>query len=360
MHLFGRSILARGYTLRVMLKQTFWLAGLALLTVACERPPQALPEAPAAAVDPPTRVTALGRLEPGEGVVDIGVPAGDRLAHLAVVEGQAVVAGQVLATLESLDTRDAERRAQQARIDEARQRLRRSQDIRPIAVAARNADVRRLEAELELARSDLRRTRALVDDDVLPPRELDYQASVEAQVRETLAHARTTLDQEQRDRDLAIAEARAALRTAEAELATAEARHGRTEIRSPLDGSVLDILLFAGESTQNGPLLRLGEVQRMYAVAEMHETDARFVAVGHRATIHSPALPQTLNGTVESISRLVHKNDVLDVDPAADTDSRVIEARILLAEPEVAARFVHLQVDIEIHLGEAARETTGE
>lgn len=340
--------------------RTFLASSLALCLVACDTTPELLPSAPETTMAPPAVVTALGRLEPGLGVIEVGVPGGDRLAHLAVAEGESVQVGQVLATLESFDERSGERQTRQARVAEARQRLRRGFEMLPLAVAAREADVRRLEADLNLASSDLRRTRSLVQDEVLPARELDYQEAVEAQARETLEHARTSLEQERRDRQLAIAEAQAALRTAEAELATAQARQEQVEIRAPVDGTVLDILLLDGESTQGGQLLRLGEVQRMYAVAEMYETDARFVTTGHSATIRSPALPEPLNGVVESISQLVHKSDVLDTDPASDTDSRVIEARILLDPAEVASRFVHLQVDIEIHLRDDVTATAGE
>ena len=302
------------------------------------------------AASPPSAVTALGRLEPGFGVVDVGLPLGDRVARLEVTEGESVTAEQVLAVLESFDERQAEQQSRQARVEEAQQMLRRSLDIMPSAIAARQADVRRLEADVELARSDLRRTESLVRDAVLPARELDYQRAVEAQARETLEHAKAVLDQERRERRLAITAARAALRTAEAELATAQARLEQTMIRAPLDGSVLDILRFPGESTQEGPLLRLGEVQHMVAVAELYESDARFVTVGQSATVTSPALAEVLHGRVALISQLVHKNDVLGIDPVTDTDSRVIEARIELDRSDLAARFVHLQVDVEIQV----------
>jgi len=62
----------------------------------------------------------------------------------------------------------------------------------------------------------------------------------------------------------------------------------------------------------------------------------------------SPALPKALHGKVKQRSRLVHKNDVLGVDPAADSDARVMEMRIQIEDAEVAGQFVHLQVDIEI------------
>jgi HlyD family secretion protein len=55
-------------------------------------------------------------------------------------------------------------------------------------------------------------------------------------------------------------------------------------------------------------------------------------------------------GTVERISSQISKNDVLDNDPAADVDSRVIEVRIRLneASSSLVADLINLQVDVEI------------
>ena len=333
------------------MRHSFLLLSLCALTFfGCDGTPT--PATSQVSVDrsPPDRVTALGRLEPGWGVVDVGTPIGDRVARLEVTEGDTVTKDQLLAVLESHDRRAAELTVRQAQLAEAHRRLQRSLAMQPLALASRQAEVRRLEADLRLAESDLRRTQALVQEEVLPPRDLDFQESVEGQAREALQLARTLLDQERRDRELAIHEARAAVRTAEANVEAAQAQLELSEVRAPVDGTVLDILLFDGESTQSGTLLRLGEVERMFAVAELHETDARFVEVGDTATVTSPALPSTLTGTVDIVSQLVHKNDVLDVDPVASTDSRVMEARIRVEPSGVAARFVHLQVDVDIQV----------
>ncbi len=306
-----------------------------------------------AAVDR-SQVTALGRLEPGLGVIDVGSPPGERVRRLEVTEGEAVSAGQVLAILESFDERRTDVEVRRALAVEARNRLTRAREVGPLAIAAREATVRRIAADLALATSDLRRTRELVASEVSPERDQEFREAAVAQAKASLDEARTVLERENREHELTITEAEAAVATAEAELARAEASLAQSEIRSPADGEVLDLLVLAGESTDGSAILRLGESQKMYAIAEVYETDARFVRPGQRATITSPALADALTGTVARVSDLVHKNDVLGIDPAADTDSRVFEARILLDNPEVAAHFVHLQVDIAITVGENA------
>ena len=44
----------------------------------------------------------------------------------------------------------------------------------------------------------------------------------------------------------------------------------------------------------------------------------------------------------------IFKNDVLSIDPRADTDSRVVETRVRLEDPATAARLIYLQVTIVI------------
>jgi len=95
-------------------------------------------------------------------------------------------------------------------------------------------------------------------------------------------------------------------------------------------------------------LLELGRVEKMYAIAEVYETDIRRVKIGQKASIRSSALSADLSGTVELIRHMVHKQDVTGTDPAADKDARIIEVEILLDDPEPARSLTNLQVQIVI------------
>ena len=104
-----------------------------------------------------------------------------------------------------------------------------------------------------------------------------------------------------------------------------------------------------GERIGEFGLLELGQTQHMYVVAEVYETDIGLVSEGQAVTISSPALSGTLNGSVERIGAIIGKNDILDLDPVARTDSRVIEVFILLDDPATVATLTYLQVDVEFH-----------
>ena len=92
----------------------------------------------------------------------------------------------------------------------------------------------------------------------------------------------------------------------------------------------------------------------MRAVAEVYETDIGPVKVGQLATISSRALPHPITGKVSRIGNMVFKNDVLNVDPAARADARVIEVWIDLDAPALTERLTNLTVDVVINVGGVA------
>ena len=241
---------------------------------------------PAAPATVPSEITALGRLEPKDGVIRVAGPS-----HFAVVIGKLfidtndpVTAGQPIALLDSYD--------------------------------GTKANVARLKAELQQADREYQRYARLFADGV-----------VSASERESWQYKVETL--------------RAELQRAEAELELAV-------VRSPINGHVLDVHARQGERVGPDGIAELGQTDAMYAVAEVYETDAPRVRIGQRATVSSPALLQPVGGAVDRIGLKVGKQDVLSVDPAAKTDSRVVEVRILLDDARQVAGLTNLEVDVTI------------
>ena len=104
----------------------------------------------------------------------------------------------------------------------------------------------------------------------------------------------------------------------------------------------------AGERVGTEGILELGDTTAMYAIAEIYETDIGRVKPGQRARISSPALSQSLAGEVVRIGLKIGKQDVLDADPVAKTDARVVEVEIRLDEGPDVSRLTNLQVRVEI------------
>jgi HlyD family secretion protein len=138
--------------------------------------------------------------------------------------------------------------------------------------------------------------------------------------------------------------------SAEAHVKAQEAQLELSLIRAPIDGEILKVFTYPGERIGNDPILRMGDTADMHVVVEVHETDVGRVRVGQRATITSPALPAPVGGVVEEVGLLIFKNDVLDVDPRAPQDTRVVEVRVKLSDSAAVARFTHLEVSTRIEV----------
>jgi HlyD family secretion protein len=336
-------------------------------------------------------VAALGRLEPEGEVIDLGAPAGDRLGRLLVVEGQTVQAGEVLGYLETYGERQAEKEWIASQLREARARLetetahaealiqeadlavKQVEEVQLLDIQSQEAKVRVLEEELSNANKEFNRIIKLHGTGAVSPQEADSKSLAVNRAKEELLSARAVRDRLKVARDINLLQARAQLSTARANLAKvkstipvaslaknlvlAENRESLTVLRAPRPGRVLRILTRTGEATGTKPILRLGHTEQMMVVAEVYETDVRHLRLGQRAEVNSPALAGTLTGTVAHIGWLIYKNDVLHIDPTANTDSRIVEVRIRLDESKPAERLTNMQVNVRIllHGGGTAR-----
>ena len=234
-------------------------------------------------------ISSLGRIEPENGVLQLAGPSGGGLTGavmtaLEVAEGDWVDSGQVVARLDSYDLRAAE--------------------------------VARLEAILLNARSEISRQKDL------SKRNLTSGANLETA---------------QMELDIALAD-----------LAAARARLELAIVRAPIRAQVLEIHAYPGERVGPEGVMELGRTDRMYAVAEVYETDIAQVEVGQVARIRSSAFDDELLGKVERISLKVGRLDVIGADPIAKTDARVVEVFILLDDSEAVSRYTNMQVKIEI------------
>ena len=354
--------------------------------VASRASPGADPHQSAAASETVTRrtVTARGRLEPESEVIGVGAAPDDRIGTIRVVEGQTVHAGDALVYLTTHEERLKERDYAASQLEDARTRLsaetahggsliresevriRQLEATQPIEIDAQRANVDTIQSELAQSRADLERNQGLWRDGIVTQQVLDHSLAEVGQNESRLRNARATLERLQRDHTLSLEMARAQLHSAQTSLSSAqslvqmrslesnvqlaEARLARTIIRAPIDGVILKVELHPGESVGQGPILKMGNTSRMFAVAEVYETDIGLVRVGQKARLRSGALAREVTGVVAAIGRTIHRTTVLDVDPAADADSRIVEVRIKLDESEPVASLTNLQVRIDIQI----------
>ncbi|MEM7793110.1 MAG: efflux RND transporter periplasmic adaptor subunit [Cyanobacteria bacterium P01_C01_bin.118] len=341
-----------------------------------------------AAKPPPERVdvAALGRIEPKSEVIDIAAAETGVLARMLVEEGTQVETGQILAELDMYEVRQAERNYAASQLADARRKLEAERGLGAARIAEANtqagqidqpqiqaieaqaAEIRSLESRLALAKIDLARFESLLAQGAITQQDFDRQQTEVDELTSNIANAVATKTQLELARNTALENAAAQVSMAEADLqlaavetnvesaqqnlALAEARLNRTVIKAPSTGQILDIYIRPGEAVSNNRLMSMGNTDEMYVVAEVYETDVGLINVGQKATITSRngAFEETLTGTVETIGLQIFKNDVLDDDPAANADARIVEVRIAVDQDDVVAMLTNLQVDVLIDI----------
>jgi HlyD family secretion protein len=346
-------------------------------------------------------VTALGRLEPGGEIIEISAASGsegNRIEELLVKEGEQINPGEVIAVLDSRDrlaaalnqsqeevkvaqanlavvkagAKTGEIQGQEAAI--ARIEVERSNDI-----MAQTATVSRVEAELQNAQVEYQRYQTLYQDGAISASEKDSKYLTLATAKEQLAEAQANLSRIKSSQQEQITEAKATLNKiaevrpvdvavveaevnqAQAAVKTAQAELDRAYIKSSQAGTVLKILTRPGEivSSDEG-IARIGQTEEMYAVAEVYESDIGKVKRGQKVSVTSSAISfagananaSKLTGTVETIGWEVERQEVVNTDPTANIDAKVVEVKVKL-DPESSkkvAGLTNLLVNVRINL----------
>ncbi|MDS3860251.1 ABC exporter membrane fusion protein [Thermosynechococcaceae cyanobacterium BACA0444] len=335
-------------------------------------------------------ITALGRIEPQTQVIEIAAPTqaeGIRVEQLLVQEGDWVKAGDVIAILDSYSRLQAAQLQAQKQVQVAQANLAKVRagakqgeikaqqaTIAQITAEAQGdiqalrATVSRLQAEVNNAEIEYQRHQSLATEGAISTSLLDSKRLTRDTAQERLQEAQSnlrraqasrqnqiqqaqaTLDQIAEVRPVDIQVAQAEVQAAQANLKEATANFALAQVQAPQAGQVLKIHTWPGERPGNEGIISLGQTQQMYAVAEVYESDVKHLHPGLGATISSDALTGPLAGTVEQVGYQVLRQNVINTDPAANTDARIVEVRIKLdpASSQKAARYTNLQVKVVI------------
>ncbi|MGA0216043.1 MAG: HlyD family efflux transporter periplasmic adaptor subunit, partial [Vulcanococcus sp.] len=229
------------------LKRYPWRSGggavaLLLLAVvigrALDRP---APVPPAPVVQPRIEsVSALGRLEPAGDVRKLAAPMGSmggspRISSLSVQEGDRVKRGQILATFDNRPGLLAD-------------------------LAAINARIGTLDRSIAMQRREVSRYREASREGaasmVLLEEKQDELVTFEGQRRQALAEKRG-IEVDLKD----------------------------SQLRSPIDGTVLRVYARPGERPGSDGILSVGASDRMEAIAEVYESDIGRIRLGQSASL---------------------------------------------------------------------------
>ena len=105
-----------------------------------------------------------------------------------------------------------------------------------------------------------------------------------------------------------------------------------SQLRSPIDGYILDINTRVGERSKNEGILDIGSSQNMEALIEVYESDINRVFISQNVELSSEngGFKKILKGEVIRISPQVKQRKVLSTDPTGDADARIIEVLVKL------------------------------
>ena len=291
----------------------------------------------------------LGRLVPGERVIQVAAPAGAIIKKLHVRRGDRVKKGQVIATLrdeEALQTSVVQRRREVAVADAQLAQVEAGE--KPATILAQQATVARYEAELVRADADYRRMQGLYRKQIISQAQLDEARANWASADERVQEAKEQLASLKWVRPEDVTAARKKLASAKASLTRAEADLELNFIRAPLDGRVIEINTYPGETVGSRGVADLADTRNMMVEAEVYITDIERVSVGLPVQVKVEGFSGQLSGKVTEIVAQVNPNVVFNPDPDSFVDRRVVKARIRLDDGAKVASLINTQVTVEI------------
>ncbi|MCX6923781.1 MAG: efflux RND transporter periplasmic adaptor subunit [Verrucomicrobia bacterium] len=253
---------------------------------------------PTTNAQPAGHITAEGRLVayPGAQVM-VSTEIGGLIQHMLVEEKAPVSKGQLIAEI---------------KVDEQK-----------AALAEAKARIAEIDAELSLDDLELKRSKSLLDQSVA---------------------SRQEFDRAQRNYDVTTAQRQTAL----ASVQRLEATVAKSEVRSPIDGVVLNRYAHPGEMAEIGTrLVTIADTNRVRIEAEVDEFDTGRVRVGQSVRITAEGYSgESWRGTVEETPDAVSEKNLKPQDPGRPTDARVLRAKIRFQEPTPLR--LGQRVDVEI------------
>lgn len=243
----------------------------------------------------PGFVNGNGRIEATE--IDVAAKSGGRLREVLVDEGEFVVAGQMLARMDTQtlqaqrDEAVAQRAQARTAVATARFQVAQQQSQHDAAVAT----VSQYQAELDAAGQRLRRTRSLAAEKLVSQQAMDDALTGYASATAALATARAQTAAASAAIETASSQvigAESATDAASAAIARIDAEIDDATLRSPRDGRVQYRIAQPGEVLgSGGKVLNLVDLSDVYMTFFLPETVAGKVAMGSEVRIVLDAAP---------------------------------------------------------------------
>lgn len=327
-------------------------------------------------------VVALGRIEPRDGVLSLGVATPDRILKIEVEEDQLVSKDQPLVTLESQKMRELDKQMADIQLREAATRLDaiKKNGAAQIAVAEVRRDrINKLEPiELSILESKIKLLikqkknaarnydRYVKAGDTIAGMDKEKQELAEQQIETEIADTEAQINKLGKSGKLDLSLAKAQVDAAEAELQQSQStislesldkqveqakeRLNEAKLLAPSAGKILRVFAHKGDLVQSKPILQMANVDHMIVDAEVDEKDIQRVKKKQAVTITSPsrAFDESVTGKVVWIASYVGKAEMVPLDPRSAVSDRVVHVKVAVDDPKRVATLIGLQVRVEI------------
>ena len=305
------------------------------------------------------KIGALGRIDPPGGIVHLAGPAGDVVAEIRVSEGEVVKKGAPLVVFDSKESRELELAQAETALREADElgakaialqelRVREAVELGKSSLSLQEQKIQGAQAEHDFALQRLNRYEG-IDGQSLSVAQMEERKSQVKVTQAKLGIAKLEMERLRLANEISAALARQELArlSLNREIGMAQARHRmelarerlkHSVLRAPRDGVVVEIHVRKGETAGGRPMVTMAELEPMYVTAEIFEGDLLKISPGMKATITSTALPDPINGMVETVGKVITGS------------SRTAKVRIRLLDSKAASRLINMEVDVSIKI----------
>lgn len=299
------------------------------------------------------QAVAPGRVEACSGQIKLGSAAPGIVDKVLVKANDRVFAGEPLIRLA-----DGEFAARLAAAEAQVALRRRARDEK--SATGKAAALRRARDAKSDAEDKVYAVRAIVDRTAAEWRARGGSSEALTKARAALAGARAELAKREEERDVIEDDAplpstlEGQLSIARSEYAGARAALDNMTVRAPVDGTVLQVNVHAGEAVSSAsplPLLQLADLSALCVRAELDERDLASVRTKQTVSVRAAAFPGSeLTGKVLSIAPLVGPGRTETSGGRNQSDVSVVEVMIELSKPGEV--LTGMKVDVYFRMGE--------
>lgn len=268
--------------------------------------------------------------------IDVNSKVTGRIAWIGVEKGDKVRAGQVLVRLEDQEFRAQVEQARGTVLTAEGKLKQLEHGSRPEEIQQASANLDEAQANLSNAKITLERTKALVQQGVLARQQLDdaqakYDAASQHMQSLDKSYALTRIGPRQEE----IESARGSLLQAQGQLAYAQAQLDATQIRAPVNGTILQrtaekgelvTAQFASAADTGGPrgsVVSLADLSDLQVELDISQNDFAKLGPKQRAAITTDAYPdREYKGVIDEIS------------PQANRQKATVQVKVKVLNPD--------------------------